>query len=278
MCYTEAMIIAVDTGGTKTLVAAFTSDGAIQEEVKFPTPKDKAEWIRQLHIAVEDVAHEGAIDAIVVAVPGIVKNGVAIWCNHLLWANFDVQSALEKAFPGIPVHVENDANLGGLGEVRRMKTIPASALYVTISTGIGTGFISDGHIDPGLRLSEGGRSLVEYNGVVQEWEMFGAGSSVYAAYGKFARDIHSKRIWRQIADRISRGFLAIIPLAQPDVIIIGGSMGTYFSQYQEMLLDILREKMPPHIPIPTFVEAKDAEKAVIYGCFFYGSDWTHQKD
>lgn len=272
------MIITVDTGGTKTLVAAFTSDGAIQEEIKFPTPKDKNEWITQLHMAVEDVAHEGTIDAIIVAVPGIVKDGVAVWCNHLLWANFKVQAALEKAFPGIPIHVENDANLGGLGEVRRMATIPASALYVTISTGIGTGFISDGHIDPGLRLSEGGRSLVEYNGVVQEWEMFGAGSSVYAAYGKFARDIHSKRTWRQIADRISRGFLAIIPLAQPDVIIIGGSMGTYFSQYQETLLNILREKMPPHIPIPRFVEAKDAEKAVIYGCYFYGSDWINQKD
>ena len=159
-----------------------------------------------------------------------------------------------------------------------MKKIPASALYVTISTGIGTGFISGGMIDPGLRLSEGGRSLVEYNGVVQEWEMFGAGSSVYAAYGKFARDIHSKRVWKQIADRFSRGFLAIIPLAQPDIIIIGGSMGTYFDRYNDALIGILKEKMPPHIPVPTFVRAKDAEKAVIFGCYFYGSDWARQND
>ncbi len=230
----------------------------------------------QLRQAVEDVSREARIDAIVVAIPGIVKNGVAIWCNHLLWANYDVKTAVEAQFPDVPVLVENDANLGGLGEVRRMKKIPTSALYVTISTGIGTGFISDGVIDPGLRLSEGGRSLVEYNGTVQEWEMFGAGSSVYAAYGKFARDIHSKRTWKQIADRFSRGFLAIIPLVQPDVIIIGGSMGTYFDRYDEALLGILKEKLPPHIPVPKFAEAKDAEKAVIFGCYFYGNDWINQ--
>lgn len=266
------MIIAVDTGGTKTLVAAFLEDGSIREEVKFPTPKDKATYITLLTATIREISHEAAIDTVVVAMPGIVKNGVAIWCNHLLWADFDVHSALQKVFPETHILIENDANLGGLGEVRRMEHMPAAALYVTISTGIGTGFISNGTIDPGLRLSEGGRSLVEYNGIVQEWEMFGAGSSVYAAYGKFARDITSERIWQQIADRISRGFLAIIPLVQPDSIIIGGSMGTYFSRYETELINILRERLPPHIPVPLFHEAKDAEKAVIYGCYFYGID------
>lgn len=277
LCYTRDMIIAVDTGGTKTLVAAFSDAGTIRNETKFPTPKNKTEWVTQLRQAIEDVSREAKIDTIVVAVPGIVKAGIAVWCNHLLWENYNVQTAIEAQFPDIPVFVENDANLGGLGEVRRLTTIPPSALYVTISTGIGTGFISDGRIDPGLRLSEGGRSLVEYNGIVQEWEMFGAGSSVYAAYGKFARDIHSKRVWKQIADRFSRGFLAIIPLVQPEIIIIGGSMGTYFDRYEEALLSILHEKMPPHIPVPRFTKAKDAEKAVIYGCYFYGIDQTHHR-
>lgn len=276
LCYTRNMIIAVDTGGTKTLVAAFTNTGSLREEVRFPTPKVTTEWIAQLQVAIEDVSHEAAIDAIVVAIPGVVKDGVAVWCANLGWTNFNVLTALQAIFPDTPIHIENDANLGGLGEVRRMRTVPASALYVTISTGIGTGFISNGIIDQGLRLSEGGHSLVEYNGVVQEWEKFGAGSSVYAAYGKFARDIHSKRIWRQIADRISRGFLAIIPLVQPDIIIIGGSMGTYFTQYETVLIDLLRERLPPHIPVPRFIEAKNAEKAVIYGCYFYGSDWIRQ--
>ena len=46
-----------------------------------------------------------------------------------------------------PVLLENDANLAGLGETRQLKKIPAQSLYVTISTGIGSGIITDGHID-----------------------------------------------------------------------------------------------------------------------------------
>ena len=42
------MIIAVDTGGTKTLVAAFSTDGSLQKAIKLPTPKDIAELITQL--------------------------------------------------------------------------------------------------------------------------------------------------------------------------------------------------------------------------------------
>ena len=266
------MIIAVDTGGTKTLVAAFLDNGSIRHEIKFPTPKDQSEYITQLIAAIHETAGEARVDCIVVAMPGIVKDGVAIWCNHTLWANFDVQSPLSKVFPDTPIYVENDANLGGLGEVRRQAHTPTSALYVTISTGIGTGYIHQGRIDPGLRLSEGGRMPIEYDGVVQEWEVFGAGSAIHAAYGKYARDIHSDRVWQQIADRISRGLLVLIPIVQPDTIIIGGSVGTYISRYKSHLTNILREKLPPHIPLPALEEAKDAEKAVIYGCYFYGHD------
>lgn len=150
--------------------------------------------------------------------------------------------------------------------------MPRQSLYVTISTGIGTGIITDGHIDPALRLSEGGRSLVEFDGVVREWESFASGQAIHKAYGKYARDITSKQTWYQISDRISRGFLAIIPLLQPDIVIIGGSIGTYFDRFSSDLQGILRENLPPHIHCPTFVQAKYPEEAVIYGCYYYALD------
>lgn len=270
--YTKSMLVTVDTGGTKTLVASFTEAGIIHARVKFPTPRDQSQYGSQLAAAIETVSHERSIDAIVVALPGIIKDGVAIWCAHLEWENFDVRPLLGSRFPGVPVLVENDANLGGLGEVRLLKAIPSSALYVTVSTGIGTGFIVGGTIDPGLRQSEGGHSLVEYDGVVRSWESFASGAAIYKAYGKYAKDISSKRTWRQIADRISRGFLALIPALQPDVIIIGGSMGTHFAHYSDQLVAILDEKLPPHIARPVFLNARHPEEAVIYGCYFYALD------
>lgn len=266
------MIIAVDTGGTKTLIASYDEAGKIISEFQFPTPTKKADYIRELTTQLTARFSPKDVDAIVIALPGIVKNGVAVWCNNLHWKNFDVADELKGILGGAPLFVENDANLAGLAETRQLKTLPTSSLYVTISTGIGSGVITDGKIDPGLRYSEAGRALVEFDGTVREWETFASGKAIYNTYGKYARDIKSKRIWNKIADRISRGFLAVIPIIQPDVIIIGGSIGTYFNQYDEQLKGILKEKLPPHIPLPKLVQAKHPEQAVIYGCYYYALD------
>jgi predicted NBD/HSP70 family sugar kinase len=190
----------------------------------------------------------------------------------LPWTNFNIAAELAGVLGDAPVFIENDAKLAGLGETRFLKNIPNQSLYVTISTGIGTGIITYGHIDPALHNSEGGHALVEYDGVVQRWENFASGQAIYKVYGKYARDITSKRAWYQIADRISRGFLAIIPVLQPDVIIIGGSIGTYFDRYGKQLEGLLKEKLPPHIPCPKIVQAKYPELAVIYGCYYYAID------
>lgn len=86
-----------------------------------------------------------------------------------------------------------------------------------------------------MAMSEGGHMLVEYDGRLREWESFASGRAIKATYGKYARDITSHHVWVQIADKISRGFLAMIPLVMPDVIIIGGSIGAYYDRYKEPL-------------------------------------------
>ena len=267
------MLVTVDTGGTKTLIASFTKKGDIGELIKFPTPPDQDHYVALLRKTIQENYDKFSVEAIVVALPGIVKDGVAIWCNNLGWKNFDAQRALAGVLGDTPVIIENDANLAGLSETRMLEPVPVSSLYVTISTGIGTGIITNGHIDPGLRYSEGGRALVEFDGVVREWESFASGKAIFETYGKYARDITKEKTWKQIADRISRGFLATIPLIQPEVIIIGGSIGNYFDRYGEQLEAILKEKLPDHITCPRLVQAKHPEEAVIYGCYYYAVDY-----
>ncbi len=266
------MLVAVDTGGTKTLVAGFSEDGIVGEQVKFPTPKNQDEYVTELRATLKKLYGTQQVEAIVVALPGIIKGDTAIWCENLKWSNFNVVKALHGVLGDVPIIVENDANLAGLAETRVLSPTPESSLYVTISTGIGTGVITNSKIDPGLRHSEGGHALVEYDGLVRKWESFASGQAIYDTYGMFARDIHSKKIWGQIADRISRGFLAVVPIIQPDVIILGGSIGTYFDQYAPQLERILREKLPPHIPCPEFKQAQHPEQAVIYGCYYHALD------
>lgn len=266
------MLVTVDTGGTKTLIAPFEEDGVIGETIKFPTPKNQDEYIALLRETLEKNFGNQPVEALVIALPGIVKDGVAVWCNNLEWRNFDLKSALSGVLGNAPILIENDANLAGLAETRVLDPMPTSSLYVTISTGIGTGVITDGHIDPGLRYSEGGRALVEFQGHVREWEDFASGQAIFKEFGLYARDIDSEHTWSQIADRISRGFLAVIPMIQPDTVIIGGSIGTYFERYGAQLESILRQKLPAHIPCPVFQAARHPEQAVIYGCYYYALD------
>lgn len=269
------MIVTVDTGGTKTLVAGFYRDGSQAENsIKFPTPKDENEYVAHLNQLLHERFDNEKVEALVVALPGVIRDGVALWCSNLGWENFDARNALQTVFgKDIPVLIENDANLAGLAETRVLDPTPASSVYVTVSTGIGTGVISDGKIDPGLRHSEGGHMLVEFQGELREWESFASGRAIYEAYGQFGREITDASIWDQIADRISRGFLALIPMIQPDIVIMGGSMGEFFEQYGPKLEAMLDEKLPRHIVRPLFKEAQHPDEAVIYGCYYYAHDY-----
>ncbi len=267
------MLVAVDTGGTKTLVALFQADGTISQSAKFPTPKDEAVYLEELTRTINDLCADNHIDGISIASPGIVRDGIIEWAGgNLSWRNFPIVEQLSSLFPNTPIIIDNDANLGGLGETRLLKTIPESSLYITISTGIGTGVITNGRVDPGLRYSEAGHAGIEFDGLLRSWESFASGKAIYETYGKFGKDIHDKKTWYQIADRISRGILILIPIMQPQVIIIGGSMGTHFAKYETVLRDILKERLPDHINFPPIIQAQHPEQAVVYGCYFNAID------
>jgi glucokinase len=267
------MLITVDTGGTKTYVARFDKDGKIDKSIKFPTPSDQSDYVSLLRTTLQNDFSDSAVEALVIALPGIIKDGVAIWCDNLGWANFNALEAFSDLFGDAPVLIENDANLAGLAETRALDPIPISCLYVTISTGIGTGFMTNGRIDPGLRRSEGGHMLIEFDNKIQEWEDFASGAAIRKQYNQYARDITLEATWNEIADRISRGFLVILPLTQPDIVVIGGSIGTYFDRYSAQLANILQQRLPKHIPLSQFAQAKHPEQAVSYGCYYYALDY-----
>ncbi len=267
------MLVTVDTGGTKTLVASFSEDGVLGQMVKFPTPKTTSEYVKLLTETLLEEYGSQSVDAVVIAIPGIIRDGVAVWCNNLGWENFDVAKAFKGVLGDAPILVENDANLAGLAEARSLKKMPKFVLYVTISTGVGTGVIVNGKIDSTLQRGQGGLSVLEFDGSMHQWEKFASGKAIYEKYHKFGRDIHSKRVWRSIADRISRGLLALIPILQPDIIVFGGSMGVYFDEYDSPLNDMLKKKLPPHIELPKMIQAKHPEQAVIYGCYYYALDY-----
>ncbi|MDB5169538.1 MAG: hypothetical protein JWO41_894 [Candidatus Saccharibacteria bacterium] len=260
------MYLGVDIGGTKTLIAVLSNDGEIVETRKFPTPKKYDHFILELAHAIHHLEHKD-FRAAGVAAPGQIdrKHGRVIDFGNLNWTNIPLQADVEK-IAKCPVVIENDANLAGLSEALLHKD-KHTVLYITISTGIGTAVISNGQLDPALLNSEGGHILLPHKGHLLKWEAFASGRAIYKHFGKKAADIHDEADWKHIVRNLALGFYAHIAIIEPDLIIVGGSIGSYFDRYGDLLQAELYKHAVPVIKIPKVVQARRPEEAVVYGCY-----------
>lgn len=267
------MIVTVDTGATKTLIADFDVAGVKRQEARFATPKNEHEFLEMLVTTLQHAYPDASvIDAICVALPGMITpDGILEYAPNLGWRNVAVREQLATHY-SCPIFIENDANLAGLAEAQAQEKMPKLSLYLTVSTGIGAGIIINGRLLPAHRSSEVGHMYLEYDGKLQEWESFASGRAIVEKYGLYAKDIDSDTTWQEIADRISRGLLALIPALRPDLIVFGGSIGTYFEKYQPHLETILHERFDDlTIAVPRMIQAQHPEEAVIYGCYHYAT-------
>ncbi len=264
------MIVAVDTGGTKTLIAVFNTDGQVVREEKFPTPKDLSDYVAQLKETADRLLDGEPATCISVALPGSIQNGIMIWAANLAWADVDIKALLSDHYD-CPVIVENDANLGGLAEARSRATIPPVCLYLTVSTGIGTGVILDGKIHPLMSRVEGGRIVLNKDGQPAIWETFASGKAIMAEYGKLASDIDDEQAWTKISNNIAQGLLVLCPFLRPDLVVIGGGVGTHLDKFSSQLQATMEANLVDGY-LPTIVEAVHPETAVIYGCYYHALD------
>ncbi len=265
-----AMIIAVDTGGTKTLVALMDADGHVVKQRKFPTPPQIPDYLTDLTKAIDKMSAGESIKALSIALPGTIINGTMVWGGNLGWRGFDAAAILSKRYKW-PIFVENDANVAGLAETKLLKTIPNVCLYVTIGTGVGTGIITDGRIDPAFAATEGGQIVLEHDGILRRWETFASGKAIHQTYGKMASEISDKQTWYRIAKNTAVGLMALVPALRPEVIIIGGGVGAHFDKFDSDLIGIMREHLPAKY-MPLIRQAANPEEAVLYGCYYSAID------
>lgn len=270
------MYLAIDIGGTKTLMAAFDTKGALLNKFKFPTPKDYNEFLVAFKEALTTFPHE-YLKAAAVAVPGVVdrKNGIGLTMGNLPWKNIPIQHDFQKLL-GVPVAVENDAKLAGLYEAILLKEKYSKVLYITISTGIGIGLTVDGVIDVAIGDTGGHDMYLEYNGREITWEALASGKTIVSEFGLRASDITDPDIWIEISRRIAAGLIELIALTQPEVVVFGGGVGAHFEKFKDFLTAELRNYNKLMVPLPVLTGAVNAEEAVVYGCYHLTKN-THAK-
>jgi len=268
------MYLGIDIGGTKTLVATFTNHGDMSERIVFETPEAYPKFIRELAKIIANLTTNKFI-ACGLALPGKVDriHGIGVAFGNLEWHNVPIQKDI-KAIIQCPVVLENDANLAGLSEAILIKDAYSRVLYVTISTGIGTGIITNQHIDPDFQDAEGGHIILEHKGQRQRWERFASGSAIVRRFHKKASDIDDAKTWRIIGRDIAIGLTDLAAVVQPQVIIIGGSVGDHFGKYKKYLLDNMKQYDTPLTPMPKVIEAGRPKDAVAYGCYYLACDYA----
>jgi glucokinase len=166
-------ILAVDFGGTHIRVAYFTHPSPpASNQIKRPTKSKEGpeSVLGRLKDAITELMPEDPSDIrIGIAAPGPIdpQQGVVYRAPNLTgWKNIPLRQKLVDEF-GCPVYLGNDANLAALGEWRHGAGIGTEhMIYLTISTGIGGGVISHGHLLTGSRGlgAELGHITIQSNG------------------------------------------------------------------------------------------------------------------
>lgn len=263
------MYLAIDIGGTKTLVASYNKNGEITEEIKFPTPKDYGEFIEQVDRTVASL-QEQDYQCAVVAVPARInrEEGLAIAFGNLAWENVSIGPDIESRIH-CPVYIENDAKLASLSEAKLVQDRFSKALYITISTGIGAGFVVNGTLEPNLLDLEAGQMLLEYNGKLRDWEDFASGRAFQEKFGTRVGDTPDDyhEAWYWLSRNIAIGLVNLLATLTPDVVIIGGGAGAHLHKFYDRLEEQLKIYENPMFKIPPVVVAQNPEKAVIFGCY-----------
>ncbi len=155
----DQYVIGVDLGGTKIYTALAGDDGRILAELKIPTGAEKGlqDVVDGIVDSVERVqknaaAVPGAVSTLALGAPGPLdtKRGIIHYAPNLRWRNVPIRQILEERI-GIPVLLDNDANLAALGEhVFGAGRGVTNMVYITVSTGVGGGLILGGKLYRGF--------------------------------------------------------------------------------------------------------------------------------
>jgi glucokinase-like ROK family protein len=212
-----------------------------------------------------------------IGVPGISdENGNVLFAPNLGWHQVPLQAMIEQAF-SVPVVIDNEANAGAVGEMKFGVGQDAQHLiYVSISSGIGTGVIIRGELYRGVSGFSGemGHSSIELNGPacrcgnVGCWELYASEQALLTEAQKLpdpaggdqpTQDVDIDSLLKLAAEGDSRvialfermgtylgiGLVNIINCFNPELIVIGGRVTAAGSLLEKPLLQMLTERSLP---------------------------------
>lgn len=228
------MYILFDIGGTKMRIAASRDcKGFVGDPIITDTPRDFKEGMKTLIEKIKILSTGEDVKMIGGGIAGPFGKGVCSLLgspNLKDWIGHSLCGELESEF-NVPVYIENDSALVGLGEMHYGAGIKEGiGAYITVSTGVGGARFIDGYIDkkvigfePGHQIIDAGRALCpDCEGVTLE--SYISGKATEKRTGKKPYDITDEAFWDTYAKYLAYGLNNTILHWSPNVVVLGGSM------------------------------------------------------
>ncbi len=299
----SAYIVAVDLGGTKVQVAICDLACHVLAEASEPTHNAGGHAVIEQIATLTWAASEKAaiprdrLRFAVVGVPGAPQANtgrVLLAPNIADFDKIDVATALESAL-GFEAMLENDVNLAVLGENWLGVGQGLDNLaFLALGTGVGSGLMLNGQLVRGATNAAGELGFLPFGADAYDPESLrvGAFERVVASFGIMARyralagvnasvpTIFEKAnageaaaigVLDETARYLAQGIGAIAAMANPDKVILGGSIGS-----RAELVAKVKEVLPRCFPYPVDVEASQlGSHAALVGAAAIGLSHLH---
>ena len=194
--------IGIDLGGTK-VYGVVVHNEKVKKDAKRKTPAEGGPpaVVETIAGVIADLGGTDGIKGVGVGAPGAVDHeaGVVRQAPNLAgWQEADVPlgALVSKALGGLPVFVENDANVGTLAEhIRGAGKGTSDILGVWVGTGVGGGLILDGRLRRG---PTGYAGEIGHTVVVKDGRMCGCGHKghleAYAGRAAMEREARARAV------------------------------------------------------------------------------------
>jgi predicted NBD/HSP70 family sugar kinase len=183
------------------------------------------------------------------------EQGIVSPLHQPTWRNIPLKEIMEARW-NCPFQVDVDTNVAAIGEYRWGALSAERFLYLTLSTGMGGGFLIDGKIYRGqggahpeaahqsINFCCSNPSAVQCEcGAPDCLEALVSGNGIRRIYGKPAERLNSEE-WEEVAYNLGQGLRNMAVLYAPDVIRIGGGVAVGGG---ERFISVAREVMEQHL-------------------------------
>ena len=264
--------IGIDLGGTFIKFGLISEKGEIVYTAKLAigTTAKRDDILNTIHESIRlslEKAKEENLDVAGIGIgsPGLCCDGIVVGGADNLdnWINVPMSSIFSEAFK-LPVLIDNDANVMGLGEVVFGAAKDCTdVIFITVGTGIGGAIFADGKLYGGYknRGTELGHITIDHKGVVCNCggrgclEAYASTTALIKQYAELSGNNESEidgiylvskfqageeaavKCMQEHTDYLGHGIAGFVNIFAPQKVVVGGGI----SEAGQFYIDMIKE-------------------------------------